>query len=243
MDVKPETPSDPSNCSMTGAFAISQEAGRSALSAEAGFGAGIGSPAAVTAAAAPHQGAAAIGDRRLVALAQTGDERAFAELVERHAPRVYALARRIVRSPADAEEVAQDAFVRAWRAIGSYRGDAAFGTWLHRITARRALDRAAVLSTRRAREAPEEAAGEPSASAWSAPAPAEDALAPLLAELPPIQRAALTLFYYEDQSVKQVALDLDLPEGTVKTHLHRGRQALRAAYLRREGKDDSHALP
>src|SRR5439155_5814567 len=77
---------------------------------------------------------------------------AYRTLVERHRDRAYGLALRILRSAPDAEEVAQDAFVRAWLGLRDYRGDAAFATWLHRIVARRALDRAAILRGRRARE-------------------------------------------------------------------------------------------
>src|SRR5690349_15593916 len=101
---------------------------------------------------------------RLVARAQAGDEAAFRALVEVHQDRAYGLALRIVGRAEDAEEVAQDAFVRAWRALPTFRGEAAFGTWLHRIVSRLALDRRARI-TARARneepvESPPEAAGE-----------------------------------------------------------------------------------
>src|SRR4051812_20180015 len=77
--------------------------------------------------------------------AREGDERAFARLVDRHRDRAFALASRMLRSPAEAEEAAQDAFVRVWRALPRFRGEAAFSTWLHRIVVRCALDRLAVL--------------------------------------------------------------------------------------------------
>ena len=74
-------------------------------------------------------------------------------LVERHQDRAFGLALRIVRSQVDAEDVAQEAFVRAWQALPRFRGDSTFGTWLHRIVARRALDRAVSLRDRQRREA------------------------------------------------------------------------------------------
>src|SRR6185295_5325458 len=76
-----------------------------------------------------------------IARAQGGDQAAFRRLVEAHRERAYALALRITGTPADAEEVAQDAFVRVWRSLKAFRGESSSGTWLHRIVARQALDR------------------------------------------------------------------------------------------------------
>lgn len=167
----------------------------------------------------------------------SGDTRAFQTLVEAHQDRAYALALRIVRSESDAEEVAQDAFVKAWLAIGEFRGESSFATWLHRIVVRRALDRAETLRTRGRRE--ERLEPEPDvvgAPAASVPAETESPdtrrLARLMDSLAPIQRATLTLHYYEDRSVSEIAAMLDLPEGTVKTHMSRGRAALREAWAK-----------
>jgi RNA polymerase sigma-70 factor, ECF subfamily len=169
-----------------------------------------------------------------------GDTRAFQTLVEGHQDRAYTLALRIVRTPSDAEEVAQDAFVRAWRSISEFRGEAAFGTWLHRIVARRALDRAESLRARRAREEPldpegkdvqEHAADGETGSVGSG---GSRRLERLLSALPPIQRTALAFHYFDDYSVKEIAEMLQMPEGTVKTHMSRGRAALRQAWTRAE---------
>lgn len=84
--------------------------------------------------------------------ARAGDTEAFRRLVERYSDRAYGLALRMLGSPEEAEETAQDAFVRAWRALPRFRGDSRFSTWLYRIVARRALDRSATLKARRARE-------------------------------------------------------------------------------------------
>src|SRR5262249_58645626 len=97
------------------------------------------------------------------ARAQAGDTGAFRELVERHQASAYTLALRILRSSADAEEVAQDAFVRVWTALPGFRGESTFATWLYRIVARRAFDRAQVLKHRRARERQDEKLPEPAA--------------------------------------------------------------------------------
>src|SRR5436190_3223842 len=102
----------------------------------------------------------AMDERALLDRARAGDQVAFRDLVDAHRDRAYGLALRIVRVSSDAEEVAQDAFVRAWLALPRFRGDASFSTWLYRIVARRAFDRAEVLKRRRHRETDAEAAGE-----------------------------------------------------------------------------------
>lgn len=171
-------------------------------------------------------------DRELVERARNRDEEAFRMLVERHHEHAYGLALRIVRSAGDAEDVAQEAFVRAWNALPGFRGEARFGTWLHRIVARRALDRAETLRRRRGREERLDAAPEPHA-------PAGDGRDPLLARrlerllgtLSAPQRAVVALFYLQDHSVEDVAAALAMPENTVKTHLSRARTALREAWL------------
>jgi len=76
----------------------------------------------------------------LLARCRAGETAAFAVLVDRYRDRAYGLAFRIVRSAPDAEEAAQDAFVAAWKALGAFRGDAAFSTWLYRIVWRKSLD-------------------------------------------------------------------------------------------------------
>lgn len=176
--------------------------------------------------------------RSLVERSRGGDQAAFRELVVLHQDRAYGLALRITRSPADAEEVAQDAFVRAWLALGRFRGESSFATWLHRIVARRALDRLSQLKTRRGREVEVDEAGSlPDPVAGPADLGAATrgrGLERLVMRLPAAQRMAVTLFYYEDRSVEQAAAILGMPENTVKTHLARARAALRAA-LEKEG--------
>jgi RNA polymerase sigma-70 factor (ECF subfamily) len=171
----------------------------------------------------------------LVRSAQAGDQAAFRRLVARHKDRAYALALRLTGSAADAEEVAQDAFVRAWRALPAFRLEAAFGTWLHRIVSRLALDRRVQLVARARREAPESAAPEPVAPE-AAGDENERRLARLLDDLGERARAAVVLYYYEDRSVSEVARILGVPEGTVKTLLSRARDALRESWSREEAR-------
>lgn len=171
-------------------------------------------------------------ERELVRRASAGDEDAFRMLVDQHRAQAYAVALRITRSPQDAEEVAQQAFVQAWYGLRRFRGDARFSTWLHRIVARRALDRATQLAHRQARETPfdDVSPAEPHA--------ARDvllirALEKLMCALTPAQRAAVTLHYWQDLPVAEIATTLNMPVNTVKTHLSRARAALREAWLRK----------
>src|SRR5215831_5383649 len=81
------------------------------------------------------------GDRRLLEQAQAGDMSAFEALVERHRDKVYGLALRMTRSDADAGEITQDTFLSAYQHLSEFRGEAAFGSWVHRIAANNALMR------------------------------------------------------------------------------------------------------
>jgi RNA polymerase sigma-70 factor (ECF subfamily) len=226
--MKPEPPLDPSNPVM--------DAPAAALAGSPPFaGAGRARPLVRSVPAS----APAVDERELVARARGRDEEAFRMLVELHQDRAVGLALRITRSRPDAEDVAQEAFVRAWLALPGFRGESSFGTWLHRIVARRAIDRSQSLRARRGRETADEDAGV------QAPAPEPASRDPLLADrlerlmgvLNPVQRAVVTLFYREDRSVEDVARALDLPENTVKTHLSRARALLREAWLREHGEE------
>lgn len=209
---------------------------KSAMEAEAPRGPGNPGARAVPG-RAPERRTEAEEDRELVRRAQGGDEPAFGVLVERHGDRAYALALRILRSTSDAEEVAQDALVRAWRSLPRFRGDSAFSSWLYRIVARQAFDRAAVLKTRRLRETGGEGIEDvPAEAAGPDPEARERAarLERLVAGLPDVPRTVVTLYYYQDRSVAEVAKILGMPENTVKTHLSRARATLRTGWTDEE---------
>jgi RNA polymerase sigma-70 factor (ECF subfamily) len=167
--------------------------------------------------------------------AKLGDDGAFRRLVERHRDRAYGLALRILRSAPDAEDAAQEAFVRAWRALPLFRGESGFSTWLYRIVARQSFDRLEQIKRRRERETALDAVAEPAAAA---PGAASGSLARrlerLMGTLSPVQRAAVSLYYWQDLSVEDVATALGMPENTVKTHLSRARNELRDAWRRAE---------
>jgi len=168
-------------------------------------------------------------DETLMARAGTGDQRAYAALVERHLPRTYALARRVLAGGADAEDVAQEAFLRVWTQAPSWSPDGArFTTWLYRVTMNLCIDR-----RRKVVPLPLETAGDPidpEPGAFRARHRSEmtEAVEAALAELPETQRAALVLTYYEELSNPETAAVLGTTVGAVESLLVRARRTLKA---------------
>lgn len=186
------------------------------------------------------------GDADLVERARRGDRAAFDELVEAHLPLVWRVVFRIVRRHEDAEDVAQEVFLTAWRTLAGFRGEARFSTWLHQIAVTRALnylDRSAEKISRAAQPlAPWGAEESPDADpgpAWTARRDAASPLAALeaqelrrrlaecLEKLPGVWRGALALRDGEDMSYEDIARTTGTVVGTVRSRLARARLALR----------------
>lgn len=172
-------------------------------------------------------------DDDLMLAAGTGDRAAFGRLVARHISRVSALAGRITGNRSDAEEIVQEAFLRAWlkapdwRARGDVDSGAAFGTWLGRVVVNLCLDR-----KRRAPSEPIEAAGEiadtgPDGFASRARTETAARVAAAIDALPARQRAALVLCHYEGISNIEAAAMLDVSVGALESLLVRARRSLR----------------
>jgi RNA polymerase sigma-70 factor (ECF subfamily) len=177
-------------------------------------------------------------DEELVRRATGGDPQAFSSLMERHERRVYNLCLRMTGDPDDASDATQDTFLTTYRRLSSFRGQAAFTTWLHRVAVNACYD----LLRKRAR-APLLANSEESEGAIERGKPAPDHadeaagtidVARALAAVQEEFRAALVLHDVQDVSVQEVAAILDVPVGTVKSRLHRGRIALARALEPRE---------
>ncbi len=180
-------------------------------------------------------------DEDLVRRFLSGDRSAFALLVERHERRVYNLALRMTGSEEDARDAAQDAFLTALRKLSTFRGEAAFTTWLHRVAVNACYDllrkrqRAPLLS----RSGQDEWEPEPPA------APDHADLTDLsvdvqraLLEVSEDYRAVMVLHDVQDLPYEEVAAILGVPVGTVKSRLHRGRVALaRALGIAREQRE------
>lgn len=171
----------------------------------------------------------------LLRRAKQGDDQAFGQLVEACLDQAYRLALRIVDDPGDAEDALQDALYKAWRALPQFRGESRFLTWLYRIVWRVSVDRARKVKALPLDESLLDAAEASSdqESDWYDPerrlegAEAQREVEEAMRRLPAPYRAALTLYYIEGLAVREIAQVLDVPVGTVKTHLHRARTALR----------------
>ena len=177
--------------------------------------------------------ALSINEDRLVARAQAGDRLAFEELVRIHADRLYAVVLRLCAGPHEAEEVTQEAFLRAWRAIGHFDGRSQLFTWLYRIGVNEARRRA-----QRSKRTPrtvslEEAPGDPpDLSAAPEPLAEHRATRAMLTRalrcLPLDYRAPLVLRDIEGLSTAQTAEILGISEAALKSRLHRARASIRS---------------
>jgi len=177
-------------------------------------------------------------DEALMARVARGDERAFQLLSRRHLPAMLGLARRILGNAAEAEDVAQEAFLRVWTHAPRWQPLAQFRTWLTRIVVNLCLDR-----KRRALWVDLEAAGDivdpaPGAGEKAEADERERMVAAAIEKLPARQRDAIMLTYGEGMSNAQVAEILDTSVSAVETLLVRGKQNLRRALGNMIDKDD-----
>jgi RNA polymerase sigma-70 factor, ECF subfamily len=171
-------------------------------------------------------------DAELVELARNGDREACDQLVERHQASVYRAAYAALRVAEDAEEVAQDAFIRAFRALPGYRGEASFKTWVLRIAWRQALSRRRRNLWMLRREPVDDLSLLPDRTAG----PEQQTMAGdfhrqarrLIAELPRAFRDALLLAQSGDYNYTEIAAMLDIPVGTLKWRVSEARRRLRA---------------
>ena len=182
-------------------------------------------------------------DVALVARAQRGDREAFEELVQRHAEGLFAVVSRIVWNRDEAEEVTQEAFLRAWRAIGRFKGDSRFFTWLYRIgvneARRRAQHRApAAVVASLDEEQVDPADPRPAPDRQAEHNDLRDALERAIQALDPDYRTPLILRDVEGLSTAEAAAIMGLGQAAFKSRLHRARLAVRTAVEDRLGQDD-----
>lgn len=179
--------------------------------------------------------AAGVDDELLVQRARQGDRAAFESLVRRHADRLYAIVVRFGAPRAEAEEIVQEAFVRAWRSLARYRGESQFFTWLYRIGINEAKRHMARRGAQLAQITPD---GEPPAAVDDAsPSPQQHAehrdlraaLELAVRALPEDLRAPLVLRDIEGLSTAEAAAVTQLGEAAFKSRLHRARLAVRAS--------------
>ncbi len=165
----------------------------------------------------------------LVAQAQAGDRRAFEALYREQVGRIYALCLRMTGNRAAAEELTQQAFVRAWEKLGSFRGESAFSSWLHRLAVNQVLSDKRSQGRRLLRIVPVE---DPAALAQGGTRSSAGTVLDLeqaIALLPPRARTVFVLHDVQGYSHPEVAEAMGITVGTSKGQLHRARKLLREA--------------
>jgi RNA polymerase sigma-70 factor (ECF subfamily) len=167
------------------------------------------------------------GDTVDAALAAAGDAGAFERIYRRHMPRIYSLALRMA-GPEEAEELTQEIFIRAWQKLGSFKGKAAFGTWLFRLGVNLILSRRASIQKQRSRQ---QHGDDILLDAPARPAKL-DAGMDLEAAIQTLPRGAREVFVLHDAEGykhEEIAGMLSITVGTSKSQLHRARMMLRSA--------------
>ena len=160
-----------------------------------------------------------------VALAASGDVRAFERIYRSHLPRVHGLVRRMTAGR-DADELTQDVFVRVWQKLSSFRGESAFGTWLHRLAVNVVIERFRTDATRRQRHHDGEEIFE-TLSALPRTGDLAMDLDVALSRLPEGAREIFVLHDVQGYKHREIAALLDISVGTSKAQLHRARMMLR----------------
>ena len=171
--------------------------------------------------------ATALDDQTLVAETLAGHGEAFGTLVERYDRAVYHLAYRTVRDAEEARDVAQEAFFKAFRSLKTFRPGAKFSTWIFSITYHACCDRLARRKRYSNEELPERA--DPGIGPEQEAIAGEEArrLRAAIARLPEKYRSVITLYHLQGRQYEEIAQVLEIPIGTVKTHLFRAKEQLR----------------
>ncbi|MDX1622880.1 MAG: RNA polymerase sigma factor, partial [Gemmatimonadota bacterium] len=165
-----------------------------------------------------------------VARAAEGDTRAFERLYREYGPMVHSLARRMAGSQ-DADDLTQEVFVRVWKKLDTFRGDAAFSTWLHRVAANLIITRRKARTRRRDRFIPDEAAIEAAAVGPPSVGASVD-LEGALEDLPDGARQVFVLYDVQGYRHEEIAGMLGITAGTSRSQLHRARMLLRQRLVR-----------
>ena len=183
-------------------------------------------------------------ERQLVRRLRARDEAAFRELVSEHRDRIYNLTLRMLGNKAEAEDVAQEVFITVFKTIDSFREEAKFSTWLYRVAVNHCKNRIKYLARRhdRSKDELDENAGAVAEAGPPGPmrrpdravegAQMEVVLQEAIASLDEDHRVVVVLREIEDLSIEEICEITGLPDGTVKSRLHRARLALRKKITR-----------
>ena len=184
----------------------------------------------------------AMPEKELIEKAARGNRDAFGELVRRYEQKALALSNRLCGNPEDGADAAQEAFLSAWRNLPAFRGDAQFSTWLYRLVSNASMD---ILRRRQRRDAHAGPSFDDEETGFDAPDPSpapqdiverrelRQELQDALQKLSPERREVLILREIHQLSYEEIADALSLDIGTVKSRIHRAREALRKILLER----------
>lgn len=170
-------------------------------------------------------------DPYLIEKTLQGDSKAYGQLVQKYQAFVYTIVLRIVKVKEEAEEVAQDTFIKAYESLSSYRGDSKFSSWLYSIAYRKALDAIRKSKKNRNLELIEEITENETSTIENALSYIEEkerkeVIQKCIMELSEIESAIITFFYFEELSIKEIAKITNLSEDNVKVKLFRSRKKL-----------------
>lgn len=170
-------------------------------------------------------------DQYLIDRTLEGNINSFGELVDRYQNFVFTIAKRILKVSEEAEEVAQDSFIKAFDSLSTFRGESKFSTWLYRIVYHKSLDRIKKNNRHRTYEINEEITADRLDSIENGleflmNEERSRLIKSCIAKLPEDDAAIITLYYYEEQSVKEISKVTDLSEDNVKIKLYRSRKKL-----------------
>lgn len=177
----------------------------------------------------------------LLARCRDGDQEAWAELVEATHREVYTLCLRILRDPDDAAEATQDTYLKVWRALGGFRGESKFGTWLYRVATNAAISKH---RSRKRKQEHESGAADEQLARTAGDASTEGAagtridlqlLEKALGRLPEHYRNAVLMRDVYGMSIKEIAKQLKCSETAAKVRVHRGRKKLKEMVFPEEG--------
>ena len=170
-------------------------------------------------------------DQELIDLVLNGNTNAFGELVDRYQNYVFTIAIRIIKVREEAEEIAQDSLIKAFDSLASFRGESKFSTWLYRIVYHKSLDRLKKNSRSKTFEIIEDITEDKlveieNGLEFMLSKERTERIRECIAKLPADDAAIITLFYFEEQSVKEISQITDLTEDNIKIKLYRSRKKL-----------------
>ena len=170
-------------------------------------------------------------DQYLIDKILNGDTNAFGELVERYQHFVFTIAIRILKVTEEAEEVAQDSFIKAYDSLPSFRGESKFSTWLYRIAYHKSLDRIKMNKRHRTYDIIEEITDDSldhieNGLEFMLSKERSGIIKKCIDQLPEDDAAIISLYYFEEQSIKEIVKVTDLTEDNIKIKLYRSRKKL-----------------